>query len=144
MRPKTKHVARIRIEHDQITNSIRSEISCGFYPRKPISQRIDELAVAFFTPHLEPHGRPSQREDVFACSGQSQQAGIAGGIQRFETLALHAIAGEFQNTPVGGISDVNGVIVRYCSEGMRRFLRRLRQYPPNPQKLAMAIEDLYP
>ena len=69
MRPKTKHAARIRIEHDQITNSIRSEISCGFYPRKPISQRIDEFAVALFTPNLESYGRRSQREDVFACSG---------------------------------------------------------------------------
>src|SRR5580704_11451610 len=144
MRAETKHAARVRIEHDQIASCIRSEISCGFYPRKPISQRIDEFAAAIFAPNLDPHWRPSQREDVLAGSGQSQHAGNVGGIRRIEILALHTVAIEFQNTPVRSISDVHGVIVRYCSEGMRRFLRSLRQYPPNPQKLAMAIEDLYP
>src|ERR1700720_1793953 len=143
MRAETKHAARVRIEHDQIASCIRSEISCGFYPRKPISQRIDEFAAAIFAPNLDPHRRPSQREDVLAGSGQSQQAGNVGGIRRFETLALHAVASEFQNAAVRGISDVHSVIICYRSERMRRFLRGLRQHPPNPQKLAMAVENLH-
>ena len=119
MRAETKHAARIWIEHDQIASCIRSEISCGFYPRKPISQRIDEFAVAIFAPNLDPHRRPSQCEDVLAGSGQSQQAGNVGGIRRFETLALHAIASEFQNAAVRGISDIDSIIICDRSERMR-------------------------
>src|SRR5579863_7216071 len=76
------------------------------------------------------------------CS-QAEQTGITFGIRRFKFCALHAIAREFQNTAVGRVSKVDGVIICYCRKRLSRFLRNIRQNSPDVKNLAMAIKDLY-
>ena len=123
MRAETKYAARLRIKHYQITGCIGSKVGCGFYRRKPASQRIDQFAATVFTPNLQPHRKASQREDVLSGSGQPQQVGNISGIRRFESCALHAIASELENAAVGPISDIYcAVLVGYRGKGMRRLL----------------------
>ena len=72
MGAEVKHAASLRIENNQITGCIGSKVSCGFYRRKPSSQRIDELAMAIFAPDFQLQRKPAQREKVLGGHGQPQ------------------------------------------------------------------------
>ena len=75
MGAKVKHAAPFGIKHNQITRCIRSKVSCGFYRRKPSTQRINKFAATIFAPSLELQRKASQREHVLNGDGKPQQAG---------------------------------------------------------------------
>ena len=144
MSAKAKHAARFRIEHHQITGCIGSNVSCGFYPRKPVSQRVDHFAVAVFTPHLEPPWRGSQREHMLGSSGKPEQMRSVCRIRRFESCGLHAIATELEDAPVS-IADVDGAAgVRHSSKRVRALFGGIGQNSPNLQQNSSAVKHLYP
>src|SRR5689334_23533780 len=144
MGTKVKHAAPFRIKYNQITGCTRSKVSCGFYRRKPPSQRIDEFAAAIFTPNLEVQRKASERKNVLNGDRKAQKVGGVSGIRRFERGDLHAIAGKLQNSSVRCVPDVNGLTIRHGGKRTRRLLAGIGQDPPYPENSPMAIEDLHP
>src|SRR5690348_4315362 len=144
MSAKAKHSARLRIQHNQIAGCIGSKVSCGLYRRKPVSQRIDHLAMAVFAPHLEPYWRTAQREHMPGGSGKREQMRSLWRIRRFESCGLHAITAELQNPSVN-IADVHGAAgIRHSGKWMRRLFRGVRQNSPNLKENSPAIKHLDP
>lgn len=123
MSAKAKHAARLRIQHHQITGCIGSKVSCGFYRRKAVSQRIDQFAAAILTPDFKPQRKTSKREDVLGGSGETQEVRSILRIRRFESGALHSIASELENAAVGGVPDVDiAGVIGNSGKRMRSFL----------------------
>ena len=131
MGAKVKHAAPPRIKHNQITGCIGSEVGCGFYRRKPPSQRVDQFAVTILAPNLELQRKASQREHVLNRDGKPQQPSGFSGIRRFERGDLHAIAGKLQDSPIRCIPDVDGVTIGDRGKWMRCLLTCIGQDPPN-------------
>jgi hypothetical protein len=135
MGAEAKHAARLRIKHNQVTGCIRSNVSCGFYRRKPVSQGIGDFAVAILAPDLQPQRKASQREDVPGGNGQPQQAGNISGIRRLESCALHTITRKREYAAVGRVPHIDGTIVTgHGRKRMRSLLRSIGRNPPNFQE----------
>src|SRR2546428_4477648 len=135
MGAEAKHAARLRIKHNQVTGCIRSNVSCGFYRRKPVSQGIGDFAVTVLAPNLQAQRKASQREDVPGGNGHPQQAGTISGIRRLEPCALRTIPSELEYAAVGRVPHIDrAVVTGHGSKRMRGLLRGIGQNPPNLQE----------